>query len=39
LAGARDHIHVEVTMSGRSVKVTQIAFPETINSAVYATGV
>jgi protocatechuate 3,4-dioxygenase beta subunit len=37
--GRATHIHIEVTMSGRSVKVTQIAFPETINSAVYATGV
>jgi hypothetical protein len=26
-------------MNGRSAKVTQIAFPETINNAVYATGV
>jgi len=37
--GRATHIHIEVTMSGRSVKVTQIAFPETINNAVYATGV
>jgi protocatechuate 3,4-dioxygenase beta subunit len=36
--GRATHIHVEVTLSGRSVKVTQIAFPETINNAVYATG-
>ena len=36
--GRATHIHVEVTMSGRSVKATQIAFPESINSAVYATG-
>ncbi len=26
--GRATHIHVEVTMSGRSVKVTQIAFPD-----------
>jgi protocatechuate 3,4-dioxygenase beta subunit len=36
--GRATHIHIEVTMNGRSVKVTQIAFPETINNAVYATG-
>jgi hypothetical protein len=28
-----------VTMGGRSVKVTQIAFPEDITAAVYRTGV
>ena len=37
--GRATHIHIEVTMNGRSVKVTQIAFPEAINNAVYATGV
>ena len=37
--GRATHIHIEVTVNGRSVKVTQIAFPETINNAVYATGV
>jgi protocatechuate 3,4-dioxygenase beta subunit len=37
--GRATHIHVEVTMSGRSVKVTQIAFDESVNRAVYATGV
>ena len=37
--GRATHIHIEVTMNGRSVKVTQIAFPETINNAVYGTGV
>jgi protocatechuate 3,4-dioxygenase beta subunit len=36
--GRATHIHVEITMNGRSIKVTQIAFPETINNAVYATG-
>lgn len=38
-AGRATHIHVEVTVNGQSVKVTQIAFPESITSAVYATGV
>jgi protocatechuate 3,4-dioxygenase beta subunit len=37
--GRATHIHVEVTIGGRSVKVTQIAFPENITSAVYRTGV
>jgi len=37
--GRATHIHIEVTINGRSVKVTQIAFPEAINAAVYATGV
>jgi protocatechuate 3,4-dioxygenase beta subunit len=37
--GRATHIHVEVTMAGRSVKATQMAFPEAINNAVYATGV
>lgn len=37
--GRATHIHVEVTMSGQSVKVTQIAFPENITAAVYAAGV
>jgi protocatechuate 3,4-dioxygenase beta subunit len=36
--GRATHIHAEVTMSGRSVKVTQIAFPESINNAVHGTG-
>ena len=36
--GRATHIHVEVTMSGRSVKVTQIAFPEGVTAAVYAAG-
>lgn len=38
-AGRATHIHVEVSVSGRSVKVTQIAFPEDVNAAVYASGV
>ena len=37
--GRATHIHVEVTMAGRSVKVTQMAFPETVNNAVHASGV
>lgn len=37
--GRATHIHVEVTVNGRSVKVTQIAFPESITSLVYTTGV
>jgi len=37
--GRATHIHVEVTVDGRSVKVTQIAFPETVTAAVYASGV
>lgn len=36
--GRATHIHVEVTMNGRSVKVTQIAFPESINNAVHSQG-
>lgn len=37
--GRATHIHVEISVNGRSVKVTQIAFPESTTSAVYATGV
>jgi protocatechuate 3,4-dioxygenase beta subunit len=37
--GRATHIHLEVTINGRSVKATQMAFPESINAAVYATGV
>jgi protocatechuate 3,4-dioxygenase beta subunit len=36
--GRATHIHVEVTMAGRSVKVTQIAFPEATSNAVHASG-
>ena len=36
--GRATHIHVEVTMNGRSVKATQIAFPESINNAVHSQG-
>lgn len=37
-AGRATHIHVEVAVGGRSVKVTQIAFTESVNAAVYASG-
>jgi protocatechuate 3,4-dioxygenase beta subunit len=37
--GRATHIHVEVTVNGRSVKVTQIAFPEDVTAAVYRAGV
>jgi protocatechuate 3,4-dioxygenase beta subunit len=37
--GRATHIHVEVVRNGASVKVTQIAFPEASNAAVYGTGV
>jgi len=38
-AGRATHIHIEVFVDNRSVKTSQIAFPEEINSAVYASGV
>lgn len=37
--GRATHIHVEVVRNGVSAKVTQIAFPEPTNAAVYGTGV
>ena len=37
--GRATHIHVEVSRNGSSLKVTQIAFPESTNATVYATGV
>jgi protocatechuate 3,4-dioxygenase beta subunit len=37
--GRATHIHAEVTTNGRSIKVTQIAFPETVNNAVHTSGV
>jgi protocatechuate 3,4-dioxygenase beta subunit len=37
--GRATHIHVEVTLNGRSIKVTQIAFPEDVTAEVYRTGV
>jgi protocatechuate 3,4-dioxygenase beta subunit len=37
--GRATHIHIEVKVNSRSVKVTQIAFPESINNTVYASSV
>ena len=37
--GRATHIHAEVTIGGRSVKVTQIAFPESVNNTVHTSGV
>ena len=37
--GQGHHIHLEVFVNGTSVKTTQIAFPESVSSAVYRTGV
>jgi protocatechuate 3,4-dioxygenase beta subunit len=37
--GRATHIHVEVTRNGSSLKVTQIAFPESVNAQVYGSGV
>ena len=37
--GRATHIHLEVKTSGASRKTTQIAFPESINSTIYRTGV
>ena len=37
--GRATHIHLEVFVSGATVKTTQIAFPEAVSSAVYRTGV
>ena len=37
--GRATHIHVEIYVNGRSVKITQIAFPETVSAQVYRTGV
>ena len=38
-AGRATHIHVDVYRSGALVNTTQIAFPESISAAVYATSV
>jgi protocatechuate 3,4-dioxygenase beta subunit len=38
-AGRATHIHVEVSVGGRSVKVTQIGFPEDVSATVYGRGV
>jgi protocatechuate 3,4-dioxygenase beta subunit len=37
--GRATHIHVEVTINGVSRRVTQMAFPETVNNTVYGSGV
>jgi protocatechuate 3,4-dioxygenase beta subunit len=37
--GRATHIHAEVTVGGRSVKVTQMAFPESVNNTVHTSGV
>jgi protocatechuate 3,4-dioxygenase beta subunit len=37
--GRATHIHAEVTRGSSSMKVTQIAFPESINNTVHAQGV
>jgi protocatechuate 3,4-dioxygenase beta subunit len=37
--GRATHIHVEVTRNGQSLKVTQIAFPDSTNNEVHGTGV
>jgi len=37
--GRATHIHVEVASAGRSLKVTQIAFPEDISAIVHTQGV
>jgi protocatechuate 3,4-dioxygenase beta subunit len=37
--GRATHIHIEVKVNSRLVKTTQIAFPESINNAVYGSGV
>jgi len=37
--GRATHIHAEVTIGGRSTKVTKIAFPESVNNAVHTSGV
>jgi protocatechuate 3,4-dioxygenase beta subunit len=38
-SGRATHIHVEVFVNGRSVKTTQVAFPEDVTRQVYGTGV
>jgi protocatechuate 3,4-dioxygenase beta subunit len=37
--GRATHIHLEITINGVSRKVTQIAFPESVNNTVYRSGV
>ena len=36
--GHATHIHAEVSIGGRSIKVTQLAFPESTSNAVYTQG-
>jgi len=36
--GRATHIHLEVTTGGVSRKITQIAFPESVNNSVYRSG-
>lgn len=36
--GRATHIHVEAKIDGASAKVTQIAFPDSVNAQVYASG-
>jgi protocatechuate 3,4-dioxygenase beta subunit len=38
-SGRATHIHVELSLNGSSVKVTQIAFPENVNAMVHTSGV
>jgi protocatechuate 3,4-dioxygenase beta subunit len=38
-SGRATHIHLEVSLNGSSVKVTQIAFPESVNAVVHTSGV
>jgi protocatechuate 3,4-dioxygenase beta subunit len=37
--GRATHIHIEVKIGGVSRKITQIAFPESVNNAVHLSGV
>jgi protocatechuate 3,4-dioxygenase beta subunit len=38
-AGRATHIHIDVDFNSNPTKTTQMAFPEEVNSAVYATGI
>lgn len=38
-SGRATHIHLEVSLNGSSVKVTQVAFPESVNAIVHTSGV
>jgi protocatechuate 3,4-dioxygenase beta subunit len=38
-SGRATHIHLEVTVNGSMVKVTQIAFPDAVNATVHTSGV